>query len=177
VLGHLELIEGSHSSIAAANVRCACCLLLLATYAAGIPAFAQATQKPFSISITAANSTVKAGSDVWVTVRLVNTSNHDLDESGSISNMTGIDPNLLFTVWDANGKLARKLTYPHEFESGSPVNRTIKPGESISEDQRVSRLYDMSRPGKYVIQVLRTASDNPRGGFVKSNTLTITVTP
>jgi len=41
----------------------------------------------------------------------------------------------------------------------------------------VSRLFDMTEPGKYVIQVYRRATDDGRGAIVKSNTITVTVTP
>jgi hypothetical protein len=41
----------------------------------------------------------------------------------------------------------------------------------------VSRLHDMSRPGQYVIQVSRYVSDNLKDGVLKSNIITVTVTP
>jgi hypothetical protein len=153
-------------------------LLLVATSTAWASASAQPVQKPFSISISAETPVIKAGSDVWINVHLTNTSNHDLDDSGSIDNMIGLDPNLLFAVRDTRGKLVPKRVYKHpELAGGSPVNRTVRAGESISKEQRVSRLYDMSRPGQYVIQVSRRVSDKPKDGMMKSNTITVTLTP
>jgi hypothetical protein len=64
-------------------------LLLVATSTAWAFASAQVVPKPFSISIRSETSVVKAGSDVWINVRLTNTSNHDLGDSGSIDNMIG----------------------------------------------------------------------------------------
>jgi hypothetical protein len=38
-----------------------------------------------------------------------------------------------------------------------------------------SKLYDMSRPGKYLIQVSRVVPKELGGGVVKSNAVTVTV--
>jgi len=46
-------------------------------------------------------------------------------------------------------------------------------GETITQPQPVSALYDMRKPGKYTIQVWRR---NPEYD-IKSNIVTITVTP
>ncbi len=51
--------------------------------------------------------------------------------------------------------------------------RTILAGETITQPQPVSALYDMRKPGKYTIQVWRR---NPEYD-IKSNIVTITVTP
>jgi len=45
----------------------------------------------------------------------------------------------------------------------------------ISGDH-ISGLYDLSRPDEYTIQLLRAISDDPKRGFVKSNTIIVTVT-
>ena len=79
---------------------------------------------------------------------------------------------------DERGKLVPKRTYPHpELRTGYPVNRSISPGQTFTQEQRVSAEYDMRKPGKYTIQVSRRASDNPKDGEIKSNLVTVTVTP
>lgn len=40
----------------------------------------------------------------------------------------------------------------------------------------VTKFYDMSRPGKYTIQVSRAVPKELGGGTVKSNAITVTVT-
>ena len=88
---------------------------------------------------------------MWINVRLTNNSKQDIDASGGFSDLTGLDPNYVFDVRDSAGNLVPKRRYEHpELATGHPVNRTIKPGDSLTEEQGVSRLYDMSRPGKYV---------------------------
>jgi hypothetical protein len=92
--------------------------------------------------------------------------------------MTGADPNLIFDIRDEGGNMKQKKVHKHpELASGKPFNRTIHPGETFEKEQDVSRLFDMTEPGKYVIQVYRRATDDGRGATVKSNTITVTVTP
>jgi hypothetical protein len=152
-------------------------LILLASTAL-TPVHAQSLPDPFSITLTAKNATVKSGTSVWVKIQLTNNSAQDLDESGTINGMTGADPNLSFDVRDEDGKLKQKKVHKHaELASGKPINRTIAPGQTLEEEQDVSRLFDTTEPGKYVIQVSRRVSDDQKNKLVKSNTITVTVTP
>lgn len=152
----------------------ACLLLLLSlTRLAG----QNAAEQPFTITISAPTSIVKAGSDVWIDVTLANHSDEDLDESGSINGMTGLDPNLAFEVRDPRGNLIAKRVHKHpELATGKPVNREIKPRETLTEQQNISRLYDMTKPGRYIVQVSRGLSTGAQRGVVKSNEVTIVVT-
>ena len=130
-------------------------------------------EKPFKIAIAAVNSTVVAGADIWIKVSLTNTSNLDVPEGvgygrGNIASI------YRFEVRDENGELVPKRVYPHpELESGSVRFRTISHGETFTEDQEVSALYDMRRPGKYTIQVWKRDSNFD----IKSNVAMVTVTP
>jgi hypothetical protein len=138
----------------------------------------QPSPAPFKIAINADSPTVVADSEVWIKVSLTNTSNHDLDDSGGY--FTGIDlnPNFRFEVRDERGELVPKRTYPNpELRTGYPVNRSISPGKTFTQEQRVSALYDMRKPGKYTIQVSRRTSENPKDGEIKSNVVTLKVTP
>jgi hypothetical protein len=73
--------------------------------------------------------------------------------------------------------LAAKRIYAHpELATSSAIlDRIINPGDSLAGSQDISRLYDMSRPGKYVIQASRQVSDAKDSHVVKSNRLTVTV--
>ena len=117
--------------------------LILLTCAALTRVHAQSVQDPLSIILTAKIATVKSGTSLWVKVQLTNNSAQDLDESGTINGMTGADPNLSFDVRDENGKQKQKKLHKHaELASGKPINRTIPPGETLEEEQDVSRLFD-----------------------------------
>ena len=138
----------------------------------------QSNNPPFKIAITTESPTVVAGSDVWIKVSLTNTSDHDVNEGAMYITEINLDSTFRFEVRDERGKLVPKRTYPHpELRTGYPVNRSISPGQTFTQEQRVSALYDMRKPGKYTIQVSRRASDNPKDGELKSNLVTVTVTP
>ena len=132
--------------------------------------------KPFKIAITADSPTVVAGSDVWIKVSLTNTSNQDAPE-GVAYILGNIDSSFQFEVRDNQGELVPKRTYPHpELATGSVRFRTISRGETYTQNQLVSALYDMRKPGEYTIQVSRRINYNPEDD-IKSNIVTITVTP
>jgi hypothetical protein len=153
-------------------------LLALFVPACGF-AFAQTAvaPQPFTITVTAATASVAAGSPVSLTVILKNMSKEPLDDSGSWDDRTHLDPNFKFIVQDAQGRPVPKRIFKHpEFRTGSPLNRTLAPGESVTEEQEVSRLYDFSEPGKYTIQVAMRIPKELGSGMVASNSVTVTVT-
>src|SRR5260370_18655616 len=153
-------------------------LLLCLTSAMPTLAHGRVGKQPFTVVIEAEQTEVKAGSDVWLRVSLTNNSDRDLDMSGGLNLSIGLDPNYRFEVRDDRGSVVPKRIYPHpELAPGRPINRTVKPQETFTEEQRVSALYDMRKPGKYIVRVSRRASENPRDGEFKSNDVSITVVP
>lgn len=139
----------------------------------------RATKSPIAIAITVETPTVKAGTGVSIRASLTNNSNQPLDASGCYCGPSGLDSAFKWEVRDSSGHLASKRVCPHpEVATGSPIlDRIIAPGGAISGDQDVSRLYDMTRPGKYVIQASREIPKEMGGGVVKSNVVTVTVAP
>lgn len=156
-------------------------LLLLATASAALgPAQGHPPKEPFIIQIIAAGPTVKVGIGVDIEILLKNTSAEPLSCSGGISDLTGQDPNFTIDVRNEHGQPVPKRVYPHpELAGGHPLmDCTVRPGETRTESQDVARIYDMTRPGKYVIQVFRAiSSTNEKAGLVGSNKITVTVTP
>jgi len=51
----------------------------------------------------------------------------------------------------------------------------LDPGKSVTNRVNVTQVYDLSRPGKYTIQVKQY--DDESKSFVKPNKITVTVTP
>jgi hypothetical protein len=139
----------------------------------------QATSRPFTIAISAEDSVVKAGSDVYLTIRMTNTSKHDLDCSVSDNSMLGMDVKYQYDVRDNTSNLVREKVFKHpELATGHFRLCTIKPGETAtSGGNLITKRFDLSRPGEYIVQVSRAVSDNPKDGIVKSNAITITVSP
>jgi len=134
----------------------------------------QSNNPPFKIAITAEDSTIVAGAEVSIKVSLTNTSNQDVYEGVMYKDGIGLDSTFRFVVRDEHGKLVPKRTYPYEeLRSGKVSFRTIAAGQTLTQLQPVSALYDMRKPGKYTIQVSRGASDHR---VSKSNIVTVTVT-
>ena len=147
-------------------------LLLFVSLALG----QQTGKPPFKIAITIEDSTIVAGNNVWINVSLTNTSDHDVYEGVMYMEGIDLDTTFRFEVRDEHGKLVPKITSPHpELAPGSVRFRTIRVGETLTQQQRVSGQYDMRQPGKYAIQVFRGVSQNSKDD-IKSNIVTVTVT-
>jgi hypothetical protein len=136
-------------------------------------------KEPFTIVIKVETPIVKTGSAVSVNGRLTNTSNQPIDASGCYCGPSGLDSYLTWEVRDDKGHLAAKRIYSHpELATSSAIlDRIMNPGERLAGSQDISRLYDMSRPGKYVIQASRQTPDGRDAHVVKSNKVTVTVIP
>lgn len=136
-----------------------------------------AKEPPLTIVIAVETPVVKAGSGVSVNGRLTNTSSKPLDASGCYCGPSGLDSYLTWEVRDDKGHLAAKKVYPHsELATSSAIlDRIVKPRESLAGSQDIGRLFDMTRPGKYVIQASRRVSDEKDSEIVKSNKVTVTV--
>ena len=136
----------------------------------------QPNPAPFKIAITTDSPTVVAETDVSINVSLTNTSNQDVDEGVMYKDGISLDSTFRFEVRDERRKLVPKRTYPHEeLRTGSVIFRTIRAGQTLTQPQPVSALYDMRKPGKYTIQVFRRDSDNPKND-IKSDIVTVMVT-
>lgn len=156
---------------------------------AWVAAAAQTAKQPFIANISAESPAVrtgpdsyivKAGSEVFVMVHITNVSKRNLALGYDSDSRTGVSFAHQYEVRDSDGNVAQKRTISHP-EIGSTGHgwpaRVLKPGESMDiGGDHISRLYDLSRPGEYAIQLLRAVNDNPKDGFVKSNTITVTVT-
>jgi hypothetical protein len=164
--------------------------LLGAVCPAWIPIQAKTTGQRFVVTISVENLdsqtgpedyTVKAGSDVFIKVHLTNTSKHKLALGYDKDSRTNVDFSHQYEVRDSHGSLAQKRTIAHP-EIGSTGHgwpaRILKPRESMDiTGDDISRLYDLSQPGAYTVQLSRTVSDDPKDGVVKSNAITVKVTP
>jgi hypothetical protein len=90
-----------------------------------------------------------------------------------------MDSNNMFDVRDAAGKAVPKRVYKHpELIVGfSIIGGVLKPGDSATNEYDLSRLVDFSRPGRYSIQMSRFATSQGKNIIVKSNKITIVITP
>lgn len=156
---------------------------------AWVPASAQEAKPPFIVLISAEapaasigpdSYTVKAGSDVFIKVRLTNISKRNIWIGDDSDSRTGVDFFHHYEVRDSSGNSAPKRTITHP-EIGSTGHgwpaRVLKPEKSLDvASDRITGLYDLTQPGKYTIEVARDVSGDPKDGEVKSNMITLTVT-
>lgn len=161
-------------------MRISTVLLVFVVCALSTAASPQTTQPPFSLNISADKFTFKAGSDVYINIQMTNTSNHNVDCTMNPTSHA-VDRAYQYEVHDINGHLIKEKLREHPEIGGTfqiwPC--TLKPGQTTHDrDNLISRIYDLSRPGTYVIQVSRfIAGDDKSKGTVKSNKFAITVTP
>jgi len=137
---------------------------------------AQNVQPMFSITISTPHDVIKAGTNVFVKVALTNTSKHQirLNSSNGTQEMQDI------VIRDDQGnsplsKIGRDIAAGRDWLVGSEHSFTIEPGKTVTERVGVPSTYDLSQPGKYTMQVQKR--DPYSKTVVKSNTITLTVTP
>jgi hypothetical protein len=133
-----------------------------------------ATAGLLSATISMPKNVVKSGSAVRVEVAVKNSLKEDLD----FRYPEGDPLTCVIAVRDADGNAApiteqgRKLKEAHGNWRGRPVAYSLLPGETQRRECTVSELDDMSRAGKYFIQVQQLD-----GRPAESNTLVLTVVP
>ncbi|MDT8068522.1 MAG: hypothetical protein ROO76_10205 [Terriglobia bacterium] len=130
---------------------------------------------PFSLSISAEKSEVTNNGDVYIQITMTNTSNHDENCTSVYNN--GVNKSYQYHVYSADGKKLPNISRKHpEMETGGSAEMcTLKPGESLTQSSLISRLVAFQGPGNYIVQVSRRDLDDPKGGAVMSNKITITI--
>jgi hypothetical protein len=138
---------------------------------------AQQSSKPEAvITISGPTEEIKAGADVYIKVQLTNISDREIDCSSY--NVGPTNGRYRVVVLDEDGNsMAKKDIHP-ELMAGSLKMCTLAPGKSTGmEEERISWLNDISKPGKYEIQFSRVIANDEKNGTVWSNKITITVVP
>jgi hypothetical protein len=139
-----------------------------------------------SITIKTAQSTVNVGSDVEVEVEMRNISAGDIFY-GAAGVFGAGTTSFKWEIRDNKGRTIPMTEYgikanhidpslegvPPHVHAGSAFAETLGPGKSVVQKLALSKEYDLSKPGKYTIQALHTDGKTD----VKSNTITVTVTP
>lgn len=139
---------------------------------------AESAEAPFAINIAALRNIVTSGSKVKVKITLTNTSKHDI---------TLVDTNracdYFVEVRDGQGNLVPDTKRKQELRcgeglvAGRNIMITLEPHESTEDEIAVSELSDITQPQKYSVQIQRQVPKQLGTGVIKSNRITITVTP
>jgi len=149
------------------------------------------TGPAFSLSLSAKQAQVKVGESIQLVVSLKNTSKK-LIYVGKEHHKSGkVDYGYHVIALDDGGNMPTKTRY-YRYMMGESlpdglmndvINEVggrieflpLQPGESIESDVNVMRFYNIELPGKYEIWV--ELYDDQSKIRVKSNTITVTVTP
>jgi hypothetical protein len=147
------------------------------------PPYAPAAAPPFTLSISASPKVARVGVSVVVKVTLTNTSTHAVHLAYMFAlrgEMYRIDvrdaenhrprPAKPQTWIGANGRRVTRTNV-----GGSVGVLDLRPGQTLTDDYPLNDHYDLAQPGRYTIQVSRF--DEETKTWVKSNTITLTVTP
>ena len=139
--------------------------------------FPPTASQPLSLFITPAHQTVKVGSEIKIRTKLTNQTDHVITFFD-----TNFDCDYPTEVRDDKGNLVPLTPYRQQLRCNDRLGDTrnilvtLKPQESIDEEILVHKLYELSRPGSYLVQVSRTIPKKLGDGTVKSNSVKITVT-
>jgi len=152
-------------------------LIALALILLGNSAFAQREkqsqpniQSPFSLTI-AGPAECKSGEEIEISFRVTNTSDHDIDMSTVYRG--GVDLGFRYEVHNSKGQLLEAAKVPRL--AISPIQYTLAPGRTMEGGTTISRLFTMTKPGRYEIRMSRVTSGDVKAPVVMSNKLTINV--
>jgi hypothetical protein len=149
---------------------------------------------PYSVSISAPGNTHKIGIKLTVDVTLTDLSQHNI----AVPRQALGEMDYLVELYDDKGDPVPETRYYEVFKcqrqegpcpdgvpSVGPTDdhgtRTLEPGGTLKESIDLGKLFKLEQPGTYVVQVRRAdflyAGGRPRSEVIKSNPLTLTVSP
>lgn len=139
-------------------------------------AAALAASVPVTISLSAENPIVKPGSEVYLKIQLMNSSAYPIDCGKALTD--GLDRAYQYDVHLEGGVEAPKRIkkHPEIGDEFSAYPCTVQPGETADITAgAISRLFDMTQPGKYEVQASRTVMIDGKSYLIKSNKITVVV--
>lgn len=139
-----------------------------------------AENAPFSVKVEPTLASVPAGSKITLSITLTNVAKYPISARQTIRPDES-EWDYVIDTRDARGEPVQPTNYERNrreivrlFERHI---RTLNPGESLVGEITLSKLFDLTVPGEYSVQVSRDLDDRESEPIVKSNTATITVTP
>jgi hypothetical protein len=138
----------------------------------------------FSVTLDPPKGALKSGAQLVLRVNVKNTSDHDIPFRRTGNPVSNEEFRYKIDVRDADGNPAPASARVRALEGQiiqiEDINNHaywLKPGESYSDDLEITKLFDLSHPGKYTVWVSKDLlSRQPRPeDTVKSNTVTVVV--
>jgi hypothetical protein len=139
----------------------------------------QSVEPWFSVAISTPRPVATIGANLKLKIIFTNKTGEDIRYGAGGPGRSG--PVFDLDVRDGEGKLVSETPRglilhgkdPRPW-SGSIFSTAAQPGEEIVEELVLSEEYDLSKPGKYTVQLRER---NPKFQTVKSNTVTFTLVP
>jgi hypothetical protein len=155
-----------------------CVVAAMLTLIASVVVSAQVVTPPFSVTINAPHMVV-VGSELRLSISYTNTSNQLI----SLPRSNGDTEDELYTDVDVridNSNPAPETPYRRSLREGgmarSDVLVSLEPGKTAKDQIIVTKLYNL-QPGRYRIQVSRITPPWMERGVVKSNVISVVVSP
>ena len=133
---------------------------------------AQAASQSFSISIASPKSTWESGTSIRLDITIENHLNKVLLLSSSRPEDRARSE---IAVLTSDGHHVELLHKPQPGDGKSGLGIGLEPHESVSESLNLSRVFDLTKPGNYSVQLQKR--DPESNLTVESNVITITITP
>jgi hypothetical protein len=136
-----------------------------------VPALNAQGSSPISLKIALVGESPKVGSEIRLRVTLTNVTQHQITvAAGWTEQLYKVD------LRDNSGKPVPKKEY---YEFGSFSNVDVAPSGTREDDLELSHMYQLTRPGTYVVQVTRKSGHEPGLGTenAKSNVLVLNIAP
>jgi hypothetical protein len=148
---------------------------------------ASARGSAYTLTIQAKQPEYKVGSEIWVEVAFKNVSNREIEITPRLEGLGNLELASHYYITDirdqkGNPAQETELGQAARADTGLIGSFTsslgghddpLRPGESRPNEIHLNKLYDLSKPGKYTVQVQFRDTNGPA---VKSNRITITVT-
>jgi hypothetical protein len=160
-------------------------LFLITTLLVTQSADTRASKPPaISVKISAASDIFKVGSELRIKILITNRTDHEMLLGRPAGKPGQAEFLNLIDVRDEKGNAVAKTEYYRQISgeevaiggiSVSVSSTHVRPGESVEEEAILNKLYNLDKAGKYTIQTQRDDPDSK--ALVKSNTITVTVTP
>jgi hypothetical protein len=132
----------------------------------------------FQIAISAPSDEVQLGADARIVITLSNLAEHQI----LFAHRPGMNhPEFSYTfhVRNAAGRVVEETAYARESrmhpETEGRTVDYVQPGQSVTLTAHLARLVNLSRPGRYTVQVSRR--DPASQAVVESNEITLNVVP
>jgi hypothetical protein len=134
---------------------------------------ANSKRQPFCIAVKTSSEKVLVGTPVVLEIKVLNASDEIMVARSAFQAYDG-DPTYEYSCHDSAGNLVSKRISMVGSVHDPPL---LKPGETYDSTVLLNRVCDLSRPGRYEIQLFRGVPMGRPEYVIKSNTIEITVAP